>query len=302
MSDDDDHVWDNEVDVLCVGGAIGTLASAVAAADAEVEVLVATSAAQDGAWLPGDVADAETLEYFAALTAGVVAATPVPDAEVPKRVVYESPAPEQRGRKVPTFYGGRLKDWAAQCLSSPYGLLHTRVSNWGTENRQTLDDKPVQVKIIEKMNLDPAGGAPSLVGRLFDAADARGIDIRTETTLKRLIFEDGAVIGAVLADSEGSYTVRARHGVTLAPAVAIAESAVVAGAAEVQLALVSQAGSRFAQVEILVPAATPTPAATRSVQCTDSNRRMAATLRGARRGRSESRRWRKVDRYPPFGQ
>jgi len=292
-------MWDDEVDVICLGGVVGALASAVVAVDADVEVFVATSAAQDGAWLDGDIVDAETLEYFASLTAELEWVTPTADAEVPVRAVAELPVPERRGRKVAPFFGGRLKHWAEQCLSSPYALLHTRVSDWGTTGMRTLDGKPVQVKTLGTLSLATEAGAPSLVGWLFDAADARDIHIRSDTTLQRLVFEDGFVIGAVLNTADGPYAVAARHGVTLAPAVTVAESTVAAGVDDAEVALVSHAGSRFARLEVLVPAVIP-PAA--NVQCVPSNRRLTATLKDHRRGRSESRRWRKVDRYPPFGQ
>ncbi|MBO0677469.1 hypothetical protein JRC04_08335 [Mycolicibacterium sp. S2-37] len=293
--------WDDEVDVICLGGVVGTLASAVVAADADVEVFVATSATPGGGWLGSDVTDAETLDYFAALTADLGPLDPPSDTAVPMRVVQEAPADERRGRKVATFFGGRLNAWAAQCLASPYGLLHTRVTDWGTTGMRTLEDKPVQVKIVGTMSIAPDADAPSLVGWLFDEADARGIDIRTDTTLQGLVFEDGVVIGAVLNAPEGPYALGARHGVTLAAALPAGESTVVvANAADVQIGLVSQKGSRFARVEILVPA-TPAPVSGSS-QCSENNRRVTATLGDSRRNRSQSRRGRKVDRYPPFGQ
>lgn len=292
-------MWDDEVDVICLGGVAGSLASAVVATDADVEVFVATSSAQDGTWLGSAVTDPDTLEYFAALTAELGPVDPPSDTAVPVRVVREPPIAEKRGRKVATFYGGRLNAWAAQCLSSPYALLHTRVTDWGTTVMRTLEDKPVQVKTVGTMSLEHGGEAPSLVGWLFDAAAARNIEIRTDATLDRLVFEEGVVVGAVLNTANGPYAVGARHGVTLAPAAAIGESAVAAGTAQVEIALVSYTGSRFARVEVLVPAA-PTPA--RGVQCADSNRRLTETLRDNRRGRSESRRRREVDRYPPAGQ
>ncbi|WP_422748684.1 FAD-binding protein [Mycobacterium sp. WMMD1722] len=291
--------WDDEVDVVCIGGVVGTLASAVVAADAEVEVYVATTVASDGGWLGTGVTDPETLEYFAALTAGPGPVEPTTDDGVPMRVVHDAPADERRGRKVAPFFGGRLDAWAADCLSSPYGLLHTRVTDWDTTAMRTLDDKPVQVKIVGTMALDGPDGASSLAGWLFDAADARGIDIHTDTALQRLVLEEGIVTGAVLDTADGPWAIRARHGVTLAPAVTVGEAAVAAGGSQVQVALVSQTGSRFARVEALVPAAAPS---TGGAHCSTSSGRLSETLRDRRSGRSPSRRRREVDRHPPFGQ
>ncbi|OBB59219.1 hypothetical protein A5757_14780 [Mycobacterium sp. 852013-51886_SCH5428379] len=290
--------WDDEVDVICLGGVAGTLASAVVAVDADVEVFVATSSAPGGTWLGSDVTDAETLDYFAALTADLGPVEPPSVAEVPMRVVQEAPRDESRGRKVATFFGSRLNAWAAQCLSSPYGLLHTRVTDWGTTGMRTLEDKPVQVKIVGTMSLASGEDAPSLIGWLCDEADARGINIHTDTTLDRLVFEDGVVIGAMLNTPDGPYALGARHGVTLAPAVPAGDTAVVADAEDVQIGLVSQTGSRFARVEVLM-AATPAPVS--NGPCQDGPR-VTTTLRDSRRNRSQSRRGRKVDRYPPFGE
>lgn len=290
--------WDDEVDVVCLGGVVGALASAVVATDAEVEVYVATSGASDGSWLGTDVTDPETLEYLAALTAGAGQVGPPTDTPVPVRVVHDPPADERRGRKVAPFFGGRLDAWAAECLASPYGLLHTRVTDWGTTPMRTLEDKPVQIKVVGTMDLDEQDPAPTLTGWLFDAADARGIDVRTGARLQRLVFEDGVVAGAVI-DDDGEVAVRARHGVTLAPAVTPGDSAVAAAAAQVQVALVSQTGSRFARVEVLIAAAAPPPT---DAQGPDSAMRPSTAVRDTRRGHSQARRRREVDRYPPLGQ
>jgi hypothetical protein len=291
-------MWDEEVDVLCVGGVIGALASAVVAADAGVDVMVATTPAHDGSWPAAGVADPETAEYFAALAGGSpVVASP---ADVGVTVCAVEAPPEGRGRTVAPFYGARLATWTAECLASPYGLMHTRVTDWGTDTVRTVSDGPVQVKIVGTMATAGAGSdASSLVGWLFDTAHARRIHLGTEATLQRLVFEEGVVVGAVLDTADGEYAVAARHGVTLAPAVAVPANPVAHGDQEMQVALISKAGSRFARVELLASAP---PAATRNAPCPSTNRQLPTTLREKRRGRSETRRWRKVDGYPPFGQ
>lgn len=291
-------MWDEEVDVLCVGGVIGALASAVVAADADVDVLVATTTAQDGSWPACGVADPETAEYFAELAGDSTTVAAPADTGVTVRAVQAPP--EGRVRTVAPFYGARLATWTADCLASPYGLMHTRVTDWGTDTMRTLGEGPVQVKVIGEMAADESGtDAPSLVGWLFDAAHARGIHLGTEAALQRLVFEDGVVAGAVLDTADGEYAVRARHGVTLAPAVAVSAAPAAHGGQEMRVALVSKAGSRFARVELLTSAP---PTATRDAPCPSTNRQLPTTLRDKRRGRSESRRWRKVDGYPPFGQ
>ncbi|WP_197373953.1 hypothetical protein [Mycolicibacterium baixiangningiae] len=296
-------MWDHEVDVLCVGDAVGAFASAVVAADEGVEVLVATPTADDRGWPADQVADEETLAYFAALTDGLPAA-PRPAAEVPVRPVRPLTAAERRSRNVPPFYGGRLRKWTEQCLGSPYGLLHTRVTDWRTTTMRTIDNRPVQVKVIGKIALPTAGGSVPLAAWLHGQASMRDIDVQTDARLQRIVFEEGVVIGAVFDTADGPYAVRARHGITLAPRVAATVNDDVRGDDEAEVALVSEIGSRFARVELLA-AAPPAPApsaAAPSAACSASNRQLSRTLRESRRNRSETRRSREVNGHPPFGQ
>ncbi|BBY16934.1 hypothetical protein [Mycolicibacterium litorale] len=293
-------MWDHEVDVLCVGGLVGALASAVVAADEGVDVLVAVSDDDERAWPAGRVTDEETLEYFAALTDGLPT-EPLPTDDVPVRPVRPLTAAERRDRKVAPFYGGRLRKWTEQCLLSPYGLLHTRVSDWRTTTMRTLDDRPVQVKVVGRVTLPAGGGAVPLATWLNGEARMRDIDMRGDARLQRIVFEEGVVVGAVFDTADGLYAVRARHGITLAPHVAHTAAAdYVRGEDEAEVALVSEIGSRFARVELL--AAAPPPAAIPPATCSSSNRRLPKTLRESRRNRSETRRSREVNGHPPFGQ
>ncbi|TFV60291.1 FAD-binding protein [Mycobacterium sp. PS03-16] len=294
-------MWDLEVDVLSVGGVIGALASAVISADADAEVLVASSPAHHGGWLADEVVDTDTHAYFASLCEGLASIDPLPEAELPVRVVRDLSADEQRSRTVPPFRGGRLRNWVVQCLTSPYGLMHTRVAGWATTTMRTADDEPVEAKLIGTMAVPPAGGTNPLVGWLFDEAHGRGIDVRADARLQRLVFEDGVVAGAVLATSTGPCLVRARHGVTLAPGVMPITDGCgdFRAGDEVEVALVRQTASRFARVEVL--SNTP-PGPSRSATCAGTTRVLTHQLRDARRGRSETRRYREVNGHPPRNQ
>ena len=64
-------------------------------------------------WLDIDVTDTQTLEYFAALCAGIRLDRCTGDVDVPVSVVAE-PSPEPSSRAVAPFVGTRLRDWAAQ--------------------------------------------------------------------------------------------------------------------------------------------------------------------------------------------
>lgn len=288
-------MWDHEVDVLCVGGLVGALASALVAADEGVDVLVATSVTDEG-WPADRVEDDETRAYFAALTDGL-AADPRPTADVPVRPVRPLTAAERR-RAAP-FYGARLKKWTEQCLHSPYGLLHTRVSDWPITIMRTLENRPVQVKTVGRIAL-PAEGGPVPLGTWLDSeARIRDIDVESDTRLQRMVFDEGAVIGAVLQTGGGRYAVRARHGITLAPYAGHALADPVQGDDEAEVALVSEIGSRFARVELL--AAAPT-AASQPATCASSNGKLPKATRESRRNRAEPRRSREMDGHPTFGQ
>ena len=56
----------------------------------------------------------------------------------------------------------------------------------------------------------------ALIARLAKSADDLGVPLLVNTPVTRLLTEDGAVTGAVLAGSDGEITVRARRGVLLA--------------------------------------------------------------------------------------
>jgi succinate dehydrogenase/fumarate reductase flavoprotein subunit len=56
----------------------------------------------------------------------------------------------------------------------------------------------------------------ALIARLAQSADDLGVQLLTSTPATRLLTEDGAVIGAVLAGPDGEVAVRARRGVLLA--------------------------------------------------------------------------------------
>jgi hypothetical protein len=298
-------MWDHEVDVVCVGGRIGGLASAIVAVGFGAEVFVATASPHPHrgdiprGWLSDDSWDAETNEYFAALSEDLV---PVPrsaaGAAVPTRVVHELSPADRNVRTVEPFLGARLRDWAAQCLASPYGLLHTRVSDWRTTTMRTADGEIIEVGVVGAM--EPHHGV--LTDWLTAQAHARHIEVQSASPLKRIVFEDGDVVGAVVDTPDGPCAVRARHGVTVAPETQQVDTApglALPAGRSVQVCLVSQHASRFSRVELLTTR--PVPPAPRST-CRAINRHLHDSLRETRQPRSPARRCRKVHRDPPFGE
>ena len=167
--------WDDEVDVVCIEAGLGGLASAIATVDGGADVFVASSTSVDRAglvavgqrkerrphWLGIDVADAETREYFADLCAGVGVHRWAGDVGMPVSVVDERSA--ESTRTVQPFIGTRLRDWAARCLTSPYGWLSTRVAGPHTTTMHTCDGD--EIEVVEVSTLKP-GAFEFLVRRL----------------------------------------------------------------------------------------------------------------------------------------
>jgi succinate dehydrogenase/fumarate reductase flavoprotein subunit len=69
--------------------------------------------------------------------------------------------------------------------------------------------------ITNRQGMQLANGT-ALIARLAKSADDLGVPLLTDTAVTRLLTEDGAVTGAVLAGPDGETVVRARRGVLLA--------------------------------------------------------------------------------------
>lgn len=299
-------IWDDEVDVVCCGSGFGGLATAIAAVDADQEVFIARSATEPvpgmaAAWLGAAVADQETLDYFEALSGDLGPLVPGPrDSDIATRVAIDL-APAVPAARIEPFFGARLRDWAAQCLVSPYGVLYTRVSSRGADLMKTRSGEEFQAKIIGTVEPDGGLSAASAVNEwLLAQARDRGIQISADSTLQRIVFEDGQVLGAVMLTPDGPFAVRARHGVAVAPGgrptgAQAAPTPFADPAQPLQVCLVGHSASRFERIELLSSEAATDQA--RSAYCRSN--RVHDGLRDA--GRSHARRCREMHRYPPLG-
>ena len=308
--------WDEEVDVVCTGAGIAGLGQAVAIVDEGGEVFVADS--RDEAeprrtsvavrpridwlhWLEADVRDPETNQYFAALSADLgPLIRSAGDVDVPIRVVDHAKPVDPRGVVAP-FVGARLRDWAARCLVSPYGYLHTSVSDFRSTPLRTVDGDSLQIAEIGPITPDPANVGGSVLDWLTAQARDRDIEVHQATSLERIVFEEGDVVGAEFRTPEGRLAVRARHGITVAsggPQAAMATGQALPADATLRLCLVGQTASRFGRVELL----TSQPF-TKSVAstCRPMSRRLARNMHETH---TQLQTWRcgKVNGYPSPGQ
>lgn len=258
-------MWDEEVDVVCCGSGFGALAAAVAAADAGLDVYIAgqgsattgsVTPGPEAPWLGSGLADPDTRDYLDALSADL---KPVTDAEYDSgltvRPVSDWTPVSGRGRIAP-FYGARLQEWAQDCLTSPYGVLYTRLADRGTTSMKTRAGEEIQVKVLGTLDADNAAGTAAVVGDWLSAQVLdRQIQALDNSTLQRLVFEEGEILGVVLDTADGPLALRARHGVALStePRVAgpAADGQLIEPGKPLQVGLVGYSASRFGRVELL---------------------------------------------------
>ena len=308
--------WDAEVDVVCTGAGVAGLARSVAVVGMGGEVFVASSrgGARTGGgsvavrsrvdrlhWLDLNVSDPETIAYFTALSSDLgPLARSARDVDLPIRVVDNAKPVDTRG-PVPPFFGARLRDWAARCLVSPYGYLSTQVADWQSTSLRTLDGESIEVAEIGAIRPDPDNVGGSVMDWLTAQARDRGIEVHHATSLERIVFEEGEVLGAEFMTPGGPLAVRARHGVTVAaggPLPAMAAGQPVPADATLRLCLVSQAASRFGRLELLTSEPLTKSAAS---TCRSMSRRLAVNMRETHT-RLQTWRCGKVDGYPSPGQ
>jgi choline dehydrogenase-like flavoprotein len=257
--------WDKVVDVVCIGAGPGALATAIVAVDAGLEVFVAESGGAEDAnagslprRLSTDVLDGDTIEYLDSLTQDLgPLSRPAWDVEAPVRVLAE-PSQVELGRgAVETFFGARLGGWAAQCLASPYGVLYTAVSDRNMSPMRSRAGGTIEAAIIGSFELDPELPGSALADWMSAQAKERGIEVHAASPLRRLVFEDGQVVGAVLATPAGPCAIRGRRGVVLGTGgnvPACPPRHLPAGQTTMQVAVVSQTASRFGRLELLATA------------------------------------------------
>jgi choline dehydrogenase-like flavoprotein len=267
--------WDDLVDVVCVGSGAGGIAAAIAAADAGHTVFVADSGAErspssvrapDSAapWVDGlrgrmGVADLDrtTTDYLDAMSEDLGPLSRCArDLEVPVRVV--SPVTRDRSRSdraVAPFYGARLRQWALECLASPYGVLYSRVRHKNMTSMRCGSGEAIEAVTIGSLQLDAEAPGLALTAWLITQARDRRIRVRTGSPLQRIVFEHGHVVGAVVATPAGPCSIRARRGLVLSTGEHHSNSTSLACSlgllTTVEVAVVSQTASRFGRLELL---------------------------------------------------
>ncbi|MGZ8815056.1 MAG: FAD-dependent oxidoreductase [Mycobacterium sp.] len=265
------------VDIVCIGSGSAGLAAAIAAADAGLSVFVAeprrrtsqTGSATDPieSWPAllqrhwgADEFDEPTAAYLRQLTCdlGSPRRSPAPG-QLPIGSVgsFDDAGVDPRGT-VPPFYGNELAHWARECLTSPYGLVFSRVSPLTMSPMRLEDGTMIRAGLVAEVPSARRSGM-TLRQWLRDMAKERGVKIHGSSTIQRLLFNDGQPVGAMVDTPDGIRHVRARRGVLLGTSNSNADDLLAMhpalSCADGRLSLVSRNASRFARMELLTGAA-----------------------------------------------
>jgi hypothetical protein len=287
-------MWDLEVDVACLGAGIGTLASAIATTDQGADVLMATPppvhstapatvavGRRVGGFLrswSSTVTDLTTDEYFAALSHGLDA---VGDGSDPNRLTLRTVQPVTAIEStVAPFVGANLREWNARCLASQYGLLYSSVMGWRTKSVRASDGMSFEVQPVSSIGAADVEDGDTIADWMVRKVRERDVDVREDSALERIVFEEGKIVGVVLATPEGTLAVGVRHGLSISstdPFAAPATPLVLPSESDgLQMCIVGQAASRFLHVELLETESADHPI---KPMCTANGRQLLASLR-----------------------
>ena len=310
-------MWDLEVDLVCLGAGVGGLAGAIATAETGAEVIVADTTPEPPTdvsaiatrrrvgsmlgWLQHDAVDLETNEYFHALAEGLdPLARRAGARSVPTRMASEWTPDE---RVVETFVGAAVRDWDAQCLGSPYGMLHTSIYGWQATTMRSSDGEAIEVVPLGSMDWHDGLDGTELLEWMRAQVRERDIELLANSPLQRLVFEEGVIAGVVLTTPDGPFAVRTTRGVMLSPPdldpVGADRPIESISADTKQVCLVGRTASRFGRVELVTAAAAP-PVITRPL-CTSSGRHLHEAMRESRQVPSDAWRGGRVRGHPPRG-
>jgi glycine/D-amino acid oxidase-like deaminating enzyme len=262
-------------DVVCIGSGSAGLAAAIAAADAGLSVLVAeprrrtlqTGSVTDAdSWATliqrhwgAEEFDGPTAAYLHQLThdlgsprrSHVQGHLPIGSVES-----FDEPVFDPRGA-VPPFHGHEMARWARDCLTSPYGLIFSRVSPLAMSDVRMQDGRTIRAGEIAEIPSARRSGM-TLRQWLRDMAMERGVRIHGSSTIERLIFDNGQPVGVVLETLDGVRHIRARSGVLMGTSSSTADDLLAMYPTAVlrdgRLSLVSRNASRFARLELLTGA------------------------------------------------
>lgn len=264
------------VDIVCVGSGGAGLAAAIAAADAGLSVFVAeprrrtshngslTESAESWAiqlqksW-GADELDAPTTAYLREMTCDLgPARRSHGNGQLPTAAVESFEDAEiDRRAAVPPFRGNEMANWARDCLTSPYGMVFSKLSPLAMSEMRLQDGTSIRAGVIADIPSTRRSGL-TLRQWLRDMAKERGVKVHGSSAIQRLLFNEGQPVGAMVETPDGVLHVRARQGVLLGTSNSVADDLLAQHPASVlrdgRLSLVSRNASRFGRLELLTTA------------------------------------------------
>jgi 3-oxosteroid 1-dehydrogenase len=138
--------------------------------------------------------------------------------QLPDHYYPLAPGSRPRGRsyQVRPFEAASLGPWQLRLENTPYGhgrITFEEMAAWGGRAGYRNWDRAV---LAEREARDVRTFGAGLAGHFFKAVMDRGVEVRTQTPVTRLVVEDGRVLG-VEVEAEGQpMTIRASRGVVLA--------------------------------------------------------------------------------------
>ena len=241
--------WDDVVDVICAGVGPGVLAHAILSTDLGLTVELADAVS------PFELTDPDTVAYLEAVTDDLGPLSRfLWDLEVP--LIHAEPVKPwaDRRARIEPFVGSRLRDWAARCVMSPFGVVYSAVPEAGVTAMRSDEVETIRAAALGAYRPDTDRPGAALADWLAEQACERGIAAHG-LGLQRLIFEYGRVAGAAIGTPAGTRLIRATEGVALSTG-AVPEGAEwpvqpELGDTVVQVAIVTRTGSKFGRVELL---------------------------------------------------
>lgn len=238
MADPDDGIeWDDTVDVVCVGTSPGVLAYAICCAADDQDVMLVH---------PPDEPDPLTAAWYAAMTEDLIPTlNPGRDDALEHRQGFSlarvTPAPEPTGKRVKleTFVGEDLREWSAQCLSSPLGVMFTQIPELLVPMR-TEDGVAITAAFLGDLH------DGDVLTWLADRAREVGIP-EPEDTMSAMILAEGRIAGVELDDG----ALVAATGGLVFPVGATALVPDLPGLDGCTVAVVGRPAGRFATVDLL---------------------------------------------------
>lgn len=120
-----------------------------------------------------------------------------------------------RTLETPLFPFDELGEWRSRVSPGPY-FANLHLVQRETPIGAAVPQPPSAQELERRKVRDERGRGQSLVGRLLKACLDAGVTLTTEHRARRLLVEDGRVVGVVFETAEGQVEVRANRGVVLA--------------------------------------------------------------------------------------